>query len=120
MSNPESILDSVKKALGIDSEDTAFDIDVVMHVNSTFGVLKQLGVGPAEGFSISDNTTLWSDYSTELAMIGMVRSYLYVKVRLLFDPPATSFGLDAIQQQIRELEWRLNIQAETDLIEAGS
>jgi hypothetical protein len=112
-SNPDSILDSVKKVLGLDSDYTEFDLDVIMHINSTFMTLQQLAVGPKTGFAIVDNTLLWSDYTDNLNLLGAVRSYLYLSVRMLFDPPATSFTIEAFQKQKLEFEWRLNVMAET-------
>lgn len=110
--NPNSILDSVKKMLGMDPEFTAFDIDVTLFINAAFGSLRQLGVGSDTGFVIADNTTLWSQYITNLAFVGMIKSYIFMKVKLVFDPPATSFGIDAVKNQIQELEWRINVVAE--------
>jgi hypothetical protein len=110
--NPQSILDSIKKVLGVDSEDEAFDIDIIMHINTVFGSLQQLGVGPITGFVIIDNTLLWSNYSPNMTLLAAVKSYVASKVRLIFDPPATSFAIDAIQKLCAELEWRLNIMAE--------
>jgi hypothetical protein len=112
-SNPESILDSVKKLLGFESEYEAFDLDITMFINATFGSLLQLGVGPDSGFVISDNTTLWSQYTTQLSYLGMVKTYIFMSCRLAFDPPQTSFGIDAFKNQISELGWRINVAAET-------
>lgn len=111
-SNPESILDSVKKSLGFESEYTAFDPDITMFINATFGSLQQLGVGGDTGFIIQDNTTLWSQYVSDLSYLGMVKIFIYMAVRLAFDPPATSFGIDAITQQIAQLGWRINVAVE--------
>ena len=112
--NPESILDSIKKALGYDPDYTAFDLDVVMHINSAFGSLQQRGVGSDTGFIISDNTTLWSQYTTSLTYLGMVKAFILMSVRLAFDPPGTSFGIDAIKGQIDELGFRINVAAEAE------
>lgn len=111
-SNPDSILDTIKKALGLDGSDTTFDLDVTMLINSALGTLKQLGVGPATGFMITDNTTLWSQYVTDAALLGMVKSYIFMNVRLIFDPPANPKTIDAIDKLIQELAWRVNNQAE--------
>lgn len=111
-SNPESILDSVKKLLGFESEYTAFDLDITMFINATFGSLLQLGVGASTGFVISDNSTLWSQYTTQLSYLGMVKTYVFMSCRLAFDPPATSFGINAFKDQIEELGWRINVAAE--------
>jgi hypothetical protein len=113
--NSESILDSVKKVLGFDAEYTAFDVDILMFINSAFGSLKQLGVGSDTGFVISDNTTLWTQYVTSLSFLGMVKQYIYMSVRLAFDPPGTSFGITAIQEQLKELGFRINVAIETEV-----
>jgi hypothetical protein len=112
MTNPASILDSTKKVLGLDSTDTSFDLDVVMAVNSAFGTLGQLGVGPSAGFQITDNTTLWAAYINNITYLGMVKQFIWMSARLAFDPPGTSFGIDAIKSQIEELTWRINVAAE--------
>lgn len=110
--NPLSILDSVKKVLGFDPDYTFFDLDITMHINSAFGSLQQLGVGGDSGFMISSNATLWSQYVEELVYLGMIQSYIYMKVRMAFDMPATSFAINAFEKQIEELAFRINIAAE--------
>lgn len=110
--NSESILDSIKKTLGIDPDYTAFDLDVVMHINSAFSVLRGIGVGSVDGFVISDNTALWSEFSDDMILLASVKSYVYSKVKLLFDPPPTSFGIKAMQDMVLEMEWRLNVVGE--------
>jgi hypothetical protein len=110
--NPNSILDTVKKALGFDPEFEAFDLDITLFTNAAFGYLRQLGVGSDTGFIISDNTTLWSQYITSLEYLNMVKTYIIMFVKLAFDPPATSFGIDAVKGQIDQLGWRINIVAE--------
>lgn len=107
-----SILTSVKKALGITDEYEHFDPDLVMHINSVLSVLTQLGVGPADGFSIEDSTATWADFIGDDTNLSAVKSYMYLKVRLLFDPPQSSAVMDCIKTQISELEWRLNIAVE--------
>lgn len=111
--NPDSILDSIKKALGIEPEIEAFDLEIVMFTNSVFGSLQQLGVGPDSGFLISDNTTLWAAYTARTDYLGMIKTYMCMKVRLLFDPPATSYAISAIESQTQQLEWRINVMAES-------
>lgn len=109
----ESILTSIKKLLGIGDDDTSFDDDIIMGINTEFMTLSQLGVGPFEGFSITDKTTTWSDYlGADSVNLQAVKTYIYMKVRLVFDPPSSSFVIDATQRKIDELTWRLNIQAE--------
>jgi hypothetical protein len=103
-----SILTSTKKVLGLSESYTAFDLDIIIHINSTFSVLTQLGVGPSTGFSIEDDTTEWEDFiETNTELYNMVKTYMCLKVRLLFDPPATSFAINAFENQIREYEWRM-------------
>lgn len=109
----DSILTSIKKLLGIAEEYEHFDSDLVMHINSVFMVLNQLGVGPAEGFSITDKTETWEDFAQNNLMIQSVKSYVYLKVRLLFDPPSSSAVMESINRQISELEWRLNLSVDT-------
>lgn len=105
--NKNSILDLVKQSLGVSFDQTAFDPDITMFINGSFGSLQQLGVGSDTGFMISDNTTLWSQYISGLKYLGMVQSYIFLRVKLLFDTPATSFAIDAIKDQITELSWRI-------------
>ncbi|MET0786503.1 MAG: hypothetical protein ABWY25_07355 [Paenisporosarcina sp.] len=105
----ESILNSTKKILGLDADYTPFDLDVITHINAAFSILNQLGVGPEEGFSIDDDTAVWGDFSCPPNQLHLVKTYVYLKVRLLFDPPATSYLIEAANQQIKEYEWRLNI-----------
>ena len=109
----KSILDSIKKMLGIDASYTIFDQDIIMHINTVFMILNQLGVGPAEGFSIEDNKKIWKDYLNDDTKLESVKSYIYLKVKLLFDPPLSTAVIEAIKQQINELEWRLNVEAES-------
>lgn len=109
----DSILTSIKKMLGITEDYTHFDTDIVIHINSVFSILTQLGVGPPEGFYIQDKTTIWYEYISDPNKIEMVKSYMYLKVRLLFDPPSSSSVIEAFNKQISEFEWRLNVAAET-------
>lgn len=109
----ESILTSIKKLLGITAEYTNFDPDIIMHINSVFMTLNQLGVGPSEGFRIEDDLTTWREYITDDDNLDAVKSYMHLKVKLLFDPPLGSAVMEATKQMINELEWRLNVQAES-------
>lgn len=111
--NMDNILSSIKKLLGIPTEETAFDSDIIMHINSVFMILNQLGIGPANGFTISDDYALWSDFIPDGQNLELVKSYMYMKVRLMFDPPSSSAVLSAMEKSISEFEWRLNVQAET-------
>lgn len=108
----ESILDSTKKILGIDPSYDAFDMDITMHINSAFSTLHQLGLGPEEGFMIEDDGEEWGDLLEDDRRLNSIKSYVYLKVRVVFDPPTTSFTLSALQEQIKELEWRLNTYRE--------
>lgn len=108
----DSILTSIKKLLGITEEYEHFDQDIIMHINSVFMILTQMGVGPEEGFTISDSTTTWSEFTNDNKKIEAVKSYVYLKVRLLFDPPASSSVMEAMNRSISEFEWRLNIAAD--------
>lgn len=105
----ESILTSIKKLLGIAEEYDHFDPDIIMHINSVFMILTQLGVGPEGGFYIEDDTATWSDFLEDPTRLQMVKSYIGLKVRLLFDPPSSSTHMNAINQAINEFEWRLNV-----------
>ena len=108
----ENILDSIKKLLGIDEADLNFDQELIMHINSVFMVLNQLGIGPVGGFKISSNEEVWTDFVGTRLDLESVKSYIYLKVRLLFDPPQNSFLVGAIEKQIEENEWRLQVQVE--------
>lgn len=111
-----SILTSVKKMLGIEAEYTHFDADIILYINSVFLSLNQLGVGAETVFSIEDDTAIWTDFLGTSEDLHAVKTYIYLKVRLLFDPPSTSFVIDAIERQIKELEWRLNVQVSEPII----
>lgn len=105
----DSILTSIKKLLGIPEDYEQFDADITMHINSVFMILKQLGVGPENGFSISDKTSTWDEFIAKGDNLEAVKSYVYMKVRLMFDPPLSSAVTEAINRNISELEWRLNV-----------
>ena len=107
-----SILRSIKKMLGPSAEYDIFDPEIIICINTVFGTLHQLGVGPEEKFVITGDSELWSDFLTEGEEIEEVKSYMYMRVRLLFDPPSSSFVLASFKEQIKELEWRLQCKAE--------
>ena len=109
----ESILTSIKKLLGITEEYDQFDPDIIMHINSVFMILTQLGVGPAEGFSIEDDTAVWTDFIQDVKKLESVKTYIYLKVKLAFDPPLSSAVIESMDRLINELEWRLNVAAES-------
>ncbi len=108
-----SILTSVKKMCGIGEDYTAFDPDILTHTNSVFATLNQLGIGPENGFMIEDATPTWDAFLGDDARLNNVKSYVYLRVRMLFDPPQTSFLQDSMKEQIKEFEWRLNAYRET-------
>lgn len=105
----ESILTSIKKLLGIEAEYTQFDADIIMHINTVFLNLTQLGVGPDEGFFIEDDTAIWEDFIGDSSQLQAVKTYVYLKVKLLFDPPLSSSVTESMNRMIAELEWRLNV-----------
>lgn len=109
----KSILISIKKLLGIDRNYTDFDVDIIMHINSVFMILNQLGVGPKTCYIISGETETWSDFFGADEQSQLVKSYVYLKVRLMFDPPSTGVLHEAMERQISEFEWRLNMQCDT-------
>lgn len=109
----DSILTSIKQMLGIEEEQVNFDVDIVIHINSVFSILAQLGVGPSGGFSIRDKTTLWSEFIGDSTILELVKSYMYMKVKLIFDPPLSSAVIEAMKVSIAEFEWRLNTLAES-------
>lgn len=98
--------------LGIDKDYEVFDTDVIIHINSAFMTLNELGVGPRSGFMISGSDEEWNKFLPEGIQLEGVKTYIYLRVKLLFDPPGNSFLVDAIEKQIKELEWRLNVKAE--------
>lgn len=107
----ESILTSIKKLIGIGENDTTFDTDVIMHINSILSILTQLGVGSKQGFTLTSTQDKWTDFLDESddQRFNLVKSYVYLRVRLLFDPPANSFTQDAIKKQYEEMEWRITV-----------
>ena len=109
----ESILTSIKKLLGMDEDYTAFDTDVIFHINSVFAILAQLGVGPPNGFRIEDSSTTWLEYTQDNLLIEDVKTYMYLKVKLIFDPPSSSAVIESMNKLISEFEWRLNVAAES-------
>lgn len=108
----DSILVTIKKLIGFDEDYTQFDLDIITAINSTFMVLNQLGVGPNKCFSITDKTATWSDFMSDETNLEAVKSYMQIKVRMLFDPPSSSFLIEAMNKQAQEYEWRLNITSD--------
>lgn len=108
----ESILTSTKKVLGIAEDYTVFDLDVITHINAAFSTLTQLGVGPNAGFMIENAEAVWADFIGEDLQYNSVKSYVFLRTRQLFDPPATSYLIASYEKQIEQLEWRLNVHRE--------
>lgn len=113
----DSILTSIKRLLGIEEDYEHFDMELIMHINSVFTILLQLGLGPITGFKIMDKTNLWEEFLEDKLDLELIRTYMYHKVRLMFDPPNNSFLVENIKTQINEFEWRLNVQAEGLVVE---
>ena len=107
----DNVLDTTKLLLGVETDDDSYDVELITHINSIFFVLQQLGVGPVAGFEIKDNTTPWSEFIGE-DMVNGVRSYMGMRVKLLFDTPATGPLTTALENQVAQMEWRLNMQME--------
>lgn len=108
----DSILTSVKKILGITEDYTVFDLDIITHINSVFSTLNQLGIGPEGGFMIEDAVQTWTMYLGDDIRLNNVKTYMYLRVRLLFDPPTTSYLINALNEQVVQHEWRLNVYRE--------
>ena len=112
MDYAESILTSVKKLLGIAEEYTQFDTDIIIHINTIFMALQQMGIGPKDGFSITDENDIWTDFMEDSILLNSVKTYMYLRVKLLFDPPLTSSTVDSFNKLISELEFRMNSKVE--------
>ena len=110
MSN--SILLTIKKLIGLDRDYGAFDLDLIVAINSSFMILNQLGIGPDKPFAIKDETSTWKDFFGEEEIFGLAKSYIYLRSRLLFDPPASGVLHEAVERQISEFEWRMHVQAD--------
>lgn len=108
----QSILKSTKKTLGIGDDDPSFDLDIITHINSAFSTLHDMGVGPEEGFAIEDEDPEWGEFLDDTIKLSKVKTVVFLRTRLLFDPPTSSFLLDSIQRQLQEAEWRLNVNRE--------
>lgn len=111
----DSILTSIKKNLGVDEDYTVFDPDITIYINSALATLTQLGVGPVEGYAIEDKVATWGDFLGTDPRLNPVKTYVQLRVRMLFDPPQTSYLVTAMQEQIREHEWRLNVYKEATI-----
>lgn len=105
----DSILSSIKKLRGIDESYTHFDADIITNINTSFSILTQLGVGPTEGFAITDSSAVWSDFIGESPKLSMVKSYVDKKVQMMFDPPTNGAVKEAMNASLSELEWRISV-----------
>lgn len=108
----DSILKSIKKVLNLGDDYDVFDVDTLMHINSVFSTLHQLGVGPDQGFMIEDDQQTWDAFLGADPRLNNIKTYIYLRVRLLFDPPQTGYHTKAVEDQIKELEWRINVHRE--------
>ena len=109
----ESILSTIKKLIGFEDDYTQFDIDLIIHINTAFASLAQIGSNLKEGFSITDKNNLWSEYTTNTAILEPVKMYVYLKTKMVFDPPASSMVIETVKQTINELEFRIQISADS-------
>lgn len=109
----ESILTSIKKLLGIQEEYTHFDSDIIMHINAAISLLSQLGIGPKNGLIVTDNTVTWTDLLGDSNKIEHAKTYVYLKVKMLFDPPLSSAVAEAMNRMLSEMEWRLTVSSDS-------
>lgn len=110
----DSILVTIKKMLGLEDEYTPFDVDIIIHINTALMTLTQMGVGPKDGYEVTDYDQTWTDFLGDMVkMLGAVKTYIYLQVKMVFDPPNNSFVMDAYKQQCEQLLFRLNVNAES-------
>lgn len=112
----ESILLSVKQVCGVEEDNTDFDVDIIMHINSSFAELAQLGAGPIVGFMIEDAVPVWTDFLGASPLLNMVKSFVCLNVRMMFDPPGSGFHVTAMEKQIEQMKWRINAHHEANLV----
>lgn len=112
----QSILTSTKKVLGLDESYSAFDLDIITHINSVLATLHQLGVGPDSGFSIEGDKEQWSDFMGNSPKLSLVKTFVYLRVRMIFDPPASSTAMNAMENQAKEIEWRINVMVDPGIL----
>ena len=105
----ESILKTIKQLIGCPDDFEQFDLDLTIHINSAFAALTQLGVGPKEGYRITGPDNVWSEFEEDTQKSSLIKDYVYIKTRLLFDPPTSSALMDSLKEQLKEMEWRLHI-----------
>lgn len=107
-----SILTTIKKLLGISEEDDSFDTDIIVHINSAFSELNQLGFGPDSGYSIVDETSSWDEILSDSSKLEMVKTYIYLSVRLVFDPPTSASVMNALSKELEKLTWRISVSVD--------
>lgn len=117
----DSILETIKKLIGIDKLYDVFDLDIIVAINSSFMILNQLGIGPEKPYSIKGSDETWADFFGDEEIFGLAKSYIYLRTRLLFDPPSSGVLHEAVERQISEFEWRMHVQADyNDAKEEGT
>lgn len=109
----DSILNDIKKMNNVGKDDHNFDTDIIIHINDALDTCRQLGIGPKSGFEVEDDSQTWEDFFGDTQVVPSIRSYVYARVKILFDPPANSFVMDALKSKIAEFEWRGNVDVET-------
>ena len=110
----ESILSTIKKLIGIEENYTQFDVDLIVHINTAFAELAQIGSNLKDSYFITDKNNLWSEYTNDMRVLEPIKTYVYLKTKLIFDPPASSMVIETIKQTIKELEFRIQISAESN------
>lgn len=108
-----SILDTIKDRLGVAEDDDSFDTDIIDEINSQFADLHDIGVGPSEGFAIEDKSAIWSDFVSDITVLNSVKDFVYIGVKLVFDPPTQSALLTSLQNRYNKLEWKLNVKCDS-------
>lgn len=111
----QSILTSTKKVLGVSADYTVWDEDILMYINTAFSILADLGLGPVDGFQVEDVDVTWDSYTVDISEQNLIRAYVLLKSRMLFDPPTTSYMITAMNDQIAQYEWRLNVMGDVTL-----
>lgn len=109
----DSILKSIKDRVGVEVDDKSFDTDIIDLINSAFADLNDIGVGPSEGFSISDDRDIWDDFVKDVRVLSSVKDFVYLTVKLTFDPPTQTSLLTSMENRLKKLEWRLNVKCDS-------
>ena len=109
----DSILASIKERIGVAEDDDSFDVDIIDLINSAFADLNDIGVGPSDGFSISDDKDIWDDFVEDVRILSSVKDFVYLTVKLTFDPPTQTSLLTSMENRLKKLEWRLNVKCDS-------